>query len=124
MTGIGWFFFKSKNPNQLKEWYKKHLGIPTDTYGWIFWRKDKEGSDCSTQWSPFLSKTSYFQPSEKQFMMNFIMVNSKLILKNLEEEVVTINGNMQTYDYGTFIWVLNLNRNIIQLLKPIDSVFL
>lgn len=56
--------------------------------------------------------------------MNFITVNSKLILKNIEEEVVTIIGYMQTYDYGTFIWVLNLNRNIIQLLEPIDSVLL
>jgi len=37
VTGIGGFFFKCENPNDIKEWYKNHLGIPTDQYGWTFW---------------------------------------------------------------------------------------
>ena len=43
VTGIGGFFFKTENPNQIKDWYKNQLGIPVDSYDWTFWWKDKEG---------------------------------------------------------------------------------
>ena len=62
VTGLGGFFFKTENPDQIKQWYKEHLGIPTDQYGWTFWWKDKDGNDCSTQWSPFKEDT-YFRNS-------------------------------------------------------------
>ena len=42
VTGIGGFFFKTEDPNATREWYKNHLGITTDQYGWTFWWKDKE----------------------------------------------------------------------------------
>ena len=75
VTGIGGMFFKTKDPDKIKEWYGKHLGLPVDAYGCAFWWKDKEGKDCSTQWSPFKEDTSYFKPSKKQFMMNFRVEN-------------------------------------------------
>ncbi|MEL6919367.1 MAG: VOC family protein, partial [Bacteroidota bacterium] len=40
VTGLGGFFFKTKDPDHIKKWYKEHLGIPTDQYGWTFWWKD------------------------------------------------------------------------------------
>jgi len=53
VTGLGGFFFKTKDPKTTKEWYGKHLGLPVDDYGCTFWWIDKDGNDCSTQWSPF-----------------------------------------------------------------------
>jgi len=85
VTGLGGFFFKTKNPDKIKAWYKTHLGIPTDRYGWTFWWMDKEGNDCSTQWSPMKDDTTYFQPSEKQFMMNFRVENLKELLNELKK---------------------------------------
>ena len=61
VTGIGGLFFKSKDPKAAKDWYNKHLGFNTDDYGCTFWTKDKEGNDCSTQWSPFKNDTKYFK---------------------------------------------------------------
>ena len=29
VTGIGGIFFKCKDPNKMKEWYKTHLGLDT-----------------------------------------------------------------------------------------------
>ena len=68
VTGIGGLFFKTTNPKATKEWYKKHLGFNTDDYGCTFWWKDKDGKDCSTQWSPFTKDTKYYEPSKKDFM--------------------------------------------------------
>lgn len=124
VTGLGGFFFKSDNPNAIKDWYKNHLGIPTDQYGWTFWWKDAAGNDCSTQWSPFEAKTNYFNPSDKPFMMNFRVHDLEALLKVLQEEGVTIIGEMETYDYGKFGWILDPEGNKIELWEPIDSAFL
>ena len=78
VTGIGGFFFKSKDPNTLKEWYKNHLGLHTDAYGCTFRWKDSNGKDASTQWSPFAENTTYFKPKKKTFMMNGKKVTMKI----------------------------------------------
>jgi len=41
VTGIGGIFFKCKDPNKMKEWYKVHLGLNTDKYGTSFKRRQK-----------------------------------------------------------------------------------
>ena len=96
---------------------------PTDQYGCTFWWKDNEGKDCSTQWSPFQEDTKYFSPSEKQFMMNFRVENLEELLKVLKEEGVTIVGDMETYEYGKFGWILDPEGNKIELWEPIDTAF-
>lgn len=124
VTGIGGFFFKSEDPKTLKDWYKKHLGLNTDDYGCTFWWKNNEGEDCSTQWSPFKSDTSYFSPSEKQFMQNFRVENLEGLLAKLKEEGIQVIGDMESYDYGNFGWILDLEGNKIELWEPVDKAFL
>ena len=124
VTGLGGFFFKTKNPDETKKWYKDHLGLPVDDYGCTFWWKDTKGNDCSTQWSPFKEDTDYFSPSKKQFMMNFRVENLHELLDVLKEEGVTIVGEVEEYDYGKFGWILDPEGNKIELWEPIDSAFL
>lgn len=124
VTGIGGFFFKTENPKELKEWYKNHLGLNTDDYGCTFWWKNEKGDDCSTQWSPFKNDTNYFEPSQKQFMQNFRVHDLESLIKKLSQEGVTIVGEMQTYEYGKFAWILDPENNKIELWEPIDSAFL
>lgn len=123
VTGIGGIFFKSKNPKKLVAWYNKHLGLKTDAYGSTFWWKDKMGNECTTQWSPFTDNTTYFEPSEKQFMQNFRVHHLEDLLKKLSDEEVIIVGETQSYDYGKFAWILDLEGNKIELWEPNDSVF-
>jgi len=124
VTGIGGFFFKTKDPDSIKNWYNKHLGLNTDDYGCTFWWKDEEGNKCSTQWSPFKEDTNYFEPSKKEFMMNFRVDDLKGLLKILKKEGVTVVGKIEEYDYGKFGWVLDPEGNKIELWEPIDSTFL
>jgi len=124
VTGIGGIFFKSNDSKKLVAWYGKHLGLKTDQYGSTFWWKDNDGNDCSTQWSPFAADTTYFSPSEKPFMQNFRVENLEKLLEKLKQEGVTIIGDMETYDYGKFGWILDPEGNKIELWEAIDKAFL
>lgn len=124
VTGIGGLFFKTEDPKKLKEWYKTHLGFNTDDWGSTFWWKEKNGKEASTQWSPFKIDTDYFEPSQKEYMFNYRVSNLEELLIQLKNEGVTIVGEMETYDYGKFGWILDPDHNKIELWEPIDSAFL
>ena len=121
VTGLGGFFFKSTDPDASKKWYKKHLGLNTDDYGCTFHWKNEKGEDCTTQWSPFKADTDYFEPSKKQFMMNFRVENLVEFKKLLEQEGVQIAGEIEEYVYGKFLWIMDNDGNKIELWEPIDS---
>ena len=124
VTGIGGFFFKTKDPDAIKEWYKKHMGLDTNQYGWSFWWKDQDNNDCMTQWSPFKEDTTYFEPSKKQFMMNFRVENLVELLEALKAEGVEVIGEIQEFDYGKFGYVMDPEGNKLELWEPVDSAFL
>lgn len=124
VTGLGGIFFKSENPAELKDWYKNHLGLNTDEYGCTFWWKDDMGNAASTQWSPFAVDTKYFEPSGKQFMQNFRVYNLDELLQKLKQEGVTTIGELESYDYGRFAWILDPEGNKIELWEPNDNAFL
>lgn len=122
VTGIGGIFFKCKNPDKLKEWYKTHLGLDTDQYGTNFeWR---QGADTTkkgfTQWSPFSENTKYFQPSTKEFMINYRVENLEWLIAQLREEGVTIVDEIESFEYGKFIHIVDLEGNKIELWEPND----
>ena len=123
VTGIGGLFFKTDDPKATKAWYKTHLGFNTDDWGCTFWWKNEKGEKCSTQWSPFEKKTSYFEPSKKDFMFNYRVENLEALLVELKKEGVTMAGEMQEFDYGKFAWILDNDGNKIELWEPIDSAF-
>ena len=124
VTGIGGIFFKTKDPKTTKDWYNKHLGLNTDQWGSTFWWKDKEVNDCSTQWSPMKEDTDYYEPSKKQFMINYRVENLEELLEELKKEGVEIVGEMQTFDYGKFGWIMDPDGNKIELWEPNDKAFL
>ena len=124
VTGIGGIFFKTKDPKAVKEWYNKHLGLNTDQWGCTFWWKDKEGNDCSTQWSPFKEDTTHFEPSKKDFMMNYRVENLEELLEALKDEGVTVMDEIQKVEEGKFGWIMDLEGNKIELWEPNDKAFL
>jgi predicted enzyme related to lactoylglutathione lyase len=125
VTGIGGIFFKCKDPKKVKEWYKTHLGLETDQYGTNFeWRlADDSTKKGFTQWSPFAETTKYFEPSTKDFMINYRVENLASLVVQLENEGVTILDKIETYDYGKFIHILDIEGNKIELWEPIDTEY-
>ena len=127
VTGIGGIFFKTEDPQKIKDWYKKHLGFDTTEWGCSFQWKELDKPDAkapaSTAWSPFKSDTKYFEPSTKPYMFNYRVENLVELLKALKEEGVTIVGNIEEYPYGKFGWIMDPDGNKIELWEPIDSGF-
>ena len=125
VTGIGGIFFKTKNSSQTKDWYSKHLGFNTDQYGTCFeWRQADDGTKKGfSQWSPFDDSTTYFQPSEKEFMINYRVEDLEWLVGKLKKEGVNILDEIETYDYGKFVHILDPDGNKIELWEPVDDIF-
>ncbi len=126
VTGIGGIFFKCNDVAKMKEWYGKHLGIQTDQYGGLFkWRDhDDKEKVCTTAWSPFAHDTDYYQPSKKEYMFNYRVENLEELLEELKKEGVEVIGEIETYEYGKFGWVMDPEGRKIELWEPIDAPFL
>jgi len=122
VTGIGGIFFKSKDPQQLKEWYKTHLGFDTDQWGTNFeWRQGADPSQKGfTQWSPFTETTEYFAPSQKEFMINYRVENLEALVAVLKQEGVTVLDEIEAFEYGKFVHILDGEGNKIELWEPND----
>jgi predicted enzyme related to lactoylglutathione lyase len=120
VTGIGGIFFKCKDPKAVNEWYKTHLGLDTSPYGVSFEWRDAEDSTKKglTQWAPFAENTEYFQPSEKEFMINYRVENLEALVEELKKEGVTIVDKLEAFDYGKFVHILDNEGNKIQLWEP------
>jgi len=122
VTVVGGIFFKSENPDELKKWYKKNLGLNTDQWGTNFeWYQGRDSSKKGfTQWSPFSQKTRHFEPSEKDFMINYRVVHLEKLLEKLKENGVTIVDSIETFEYGKFVHILDNEGNKIELWEPND----
>lgn len=122
VTGIGGIFFKCKDTDKMKDWYKTHLGFDTDTYGTTFeWRQENDVTKKGfTQWSPFSDTTAYFKPSEKEFMINYRVENIEILVGELVKEGVTVLDQIETFEYGKFVHILDMEGNKVELWEPND----
>lgn len=125
VTGIGGIFFKCNNPEEMKEWYSKNLGLVKDEYGSVFeFRKsDEPDQKAYSVWSPFPKDTDYFKPSKKEFMVNYRVENIADLVNDLKAEGVNIVDDIETFEYGKFVHILDPEGNKIELWEPIDEVF-
>ncbi len=125
VTGIGGIFYKSKNPNELKEWYGKNLGLAINEWGSAFEFRNANHPDEINylSWSAFEDSSDYFMPSEKEFMINYRVQNIEGLVKKLRANGVTIVDEIQEFEYGKFIHIMDGDGNKIELWEPVDSIF-
>jgi predicted enzyme related to lactoylglutathione lyase len=122
VTGIGGIFFKCKDPKKMREWYETNLGLNTNQYGAVFeWRQGADSTKKGfTQWSPFNEKTKYFEPSTKDFMINYRVENMEALVAELKKNAVTVVDTIETAGYGKFVHILDMEGNKIELWEPND----
>lgn len=125
VTGIGGIFLKANDPDAMYTWYNRHLGLATNEYGTTFefhpaGNPEKKGY---TVWSLFKTTTDYFEPSSKEFMINFRVDDLEWLLAELKKEGIEQIGETQVYDYGKFAHILDPEGNKIELWEPVDEEY-
>jgi len=124
VTGIGGIFFKVENPDSVKQWYYKNLGLVPNDYGSMFEFRESDSKDIVyLQWSPFNSSTKYFAPSGNDFMINYRVVNIENLVEQLKTNGVTVLDTIAIYEYGKFVHIMDPEGNKIELWEPNDSPF-
>lgn len=77
-----------------------------------------------TAWSPFSESTKDFEPSTKEWILNYRADNSDALLEVLKTEGVRVAGELESYESGKFGWILDPEGNKIELWEPVDDPLL
>ncbi|MDB5288243.1 MAG: Glyoxalase-like domain protein [Mucilaginibacter sp.] len=122
VTGLGGIFFKVKDPAALKAWYGKNLGIRMGGYGSTFeWHQGMDSTKKGfTAWAPFKETTKYFQPSEKQFMINYRVEGLAQLLAQMKAAGILPVDSVEKTSYGNFVHLMDPEGNKIELWEPND----
>jgi catechol 2,3-dioxygenase-like lactoylglutathione lyase family enzyme len=117
VTGIGGIFFKAKDPDALREWYRKHLGIEAESWGFHFqWSDDPQKDGGTTVWSVFADSSKYF---DRPFMINYRVENLDELLNQLRTEGIDIDPKSgEPSEFGKFGWVTDPEGNRVELWEP------
>lgn len=110
VTGIGGVFFRSDDPEALRDWYTYHLGFPPE--GSPVWPQE-EGP---VVFMPFDRDSDYF-PAERQFMLNLRVTDLDGLLASLRAsgiEVIT-DPEWDTPETGRFARIHDPEGNPIEL---------
>ena len=122
VVGMGGYFFRSKDPEKLKAWYREHLGVgggigtdergETNPYCWYH-----DGGPMVFE--PFDEASDYF-PAEKQAMVNLRVRDLAGLVERLRAagiEVIT-KPEWEATEAGSFVRIHDPEGNPIELWEP------
>ena len=122
VTGIGGIFFKAKTATQkeMLEFYQDRLGINLqwDNGTTFDWSEDMHERDGKTVWSIFANDSTYYQPGNANFMVNYRVHDLDAMIIELEKEGVKIDPKRDDSEYGKFAWVYDPDGNKVELWEP------
>ena len=73
VVGIGGIFFKARDADRLRDWYREHLGLEIAEWGGVVFEPmsaSPAGRHGTTAWSIFPADATYFEPGSAPFMIN------------------------------------------------------
>jgi glyoxylase I family protein len=115
VTGIGGFFFRSKDPKALALWYQQHLGILTiPSEGETAWQQEAG----TTAFTPFPETSKYFGDPQKVWMLNFRVRDLDKMAAQLQSAEIEVKVDPQSYPYGRFARLHDPEGNPIELWQP------
>jgi predicted enzyme related to lactoylglutathione lyase len=121
VTGIGGIFFKAKDADTLRAWYKEHLGIDVQNWGGTaFTWTDANGNPTGgmTVWSVAPETSNQFAPSNAPFMINYRVEDLYAVVAALKAEGCNVLDKIDDSDYGKFAWVIDPEGNKVELWQP------
>ncbi len=114
VTGIGGVFFRAKDPETLKRWYGRHLGVELEDHGTTF----TAAAGDQTVWAPFRADTDYFGSHEQQGMINYRVRDLDAMVSQLRDAGVEVDEHREEHEYGRFAWASDPEGNRFELWEP------
>lgn len=121
VTGIGGIFIKARDPEALRAWYQRHLGVPVGDWGGaVFSWHTPEGPtvDGMTVWSIMPMSSNYFAPSSAPFMVNYRVRDLRALVALLRAEGCEVDERIEESEQGVFGWVMDPEGNRVELWQP------
>jgi predicted enzyme related to lactoylglutathione lyase len=116
VIGIGGIFIKSRDPDTLRAWYRKHLGMDVQDWGGMTFSGDAPAA--ATVWSVLDAGSTYFAPSTAPFMVNYRVRDLDAVLAALRAEGCDVDEKSESSDFGKFGWVMDPDGNRVELWEP------
>ncbi len=116
VVGIGGVFFKAGNPEELRAWYQRHLGMDVQDWGGTAFPWNKP--EGVTVWSIFPDTSEYFAPSRSPFMVNYVVEDLHAVLEALRAEGCEVDPKVEESEFGAFGWVMDPEGNRVELWQP------
>ncbi len=122
VRGIGGVFFRSKDPKKLQQWYVENLGLKQDKGGYIYFMWSDLTAPGYTLWAPFPEDTKYFDPSQAESMINFVVSDIEEFLEKLRTKGVDVDERgIEATEQGKFAWCMDPEGNRIELWEPVSK---
>ncbi len=121
--GLGGIFIKCENPKEMNAWYKNTLGLNVNDYGVSFEFTTSQNTKGYLQLSTFDKESKYFGNDKQQAMLNFRVDNLEAFIPILKQQKVDILTELESFPYGKFIHIADIDGNRIELWEPVDAVF-
>ena len=121
VIGIGGIFFKAKDPQALRQWYRDRLGLDILAWGGaVFsWKTpDAPAGGGMTVWSVSGMDSNYFAPSTAPFMVNYVVADLHALRAALQAEGCDVDERTEESEFGKFGWVMDPEGNKIELWEP------
>lgn len=121
VTGIGGIFFKARDAEALRAWYRKHLGLDLQSWGGMTFQwqtPEAPAPNGATVFTIFAGDTKYFEPSPSPFMINFRVDDLAAVLAALRAEGCAVDEKSDSSEFGHFGWVMDPEGNRIELWQP------
>lgn len=118
ILGFGGVFLRSKNPNEVKEWYQKVLDINFEDWNGTI-MEPKVGNE--TVFSFFMEDNTYF-PLNHEVMLNFQVESMEECLSHLEKLGIPLVKEIENSEFGKFVTIEDPEGRWVELWeKPCHS---
>ena len=113
VTGIGGVFFRVRDAEKLRAWYRDHLGIDVDpNWGGCAFNQREPGT---TVWATFTADSQYFPGP---YMINYRVDNLDAMLAQLRRAGATVDERTNDGPDGRFGWATDPEGNRFELWQP------
>ncbi|MGH2446677.1 MAG: VOC family protein [Candidatus Limnocylindria bacterium] len=118
VSGIGGFFFRSRDPEALAAWYEQRLGVKPvpESYDGEVWRQEAG----ETVFAPFDQKSEMIGPADHTWMINFRVVDLDAMVAQIRESGEEVDVDPVRHPNGRFALLRDPEGNRVQLWQPMQ----